>query len=121
MPQQRLTYSGTDIDWQTLHGSKELGELSQSILISKNGTLWINQVYALDRWQPLVVLQDATEAGNINSWVANRRTCTFYPDYSGAPGVSHSVKLLNEEYPMQLVSEDGPTYEGSLDIRVLGP
>jgi hypothetical protein len=95
-------------------------DIKAAILISKNGTLWVAKEYEIGQWEPILRLVD-TDADNVNTWTKERYTCTFYPDYAGAPGTSYSVKILNEKLPMQRQSDDGPTYEGQLIIRETGP
>lgn len=116
MPQMRLTYSGTDIYFQSLQGSLVPEHLGSVVHTSKDGTLWMATRFDVLQWEPILRLTESN-AANVNMWTRARYTCTFYPDYGDAPGTSYSVKILNRSVPMQRISDDGPTYEGQLLLR----
>lgn len=120
MPVMRLTYMGTDIDFQTEHGSTIPDDIKTTILTSKNGTLWIAQEYELGKWEP-VLKTDKTDADNLNEWCKNRRACTLAPDQEGDPGTTYTVQMLNLQLPMQRTYDAGPIYEGQLILRETGP
>ena len=116
----RLSYDGTDIDFQSGEETKIPYDLKVSILISKNGTLWIAKEYEVGKWEP-VVQCGLADADNFNLWTQERYTCTFVPDQDDDPGTTYQVKLLNTERPMQRSFDGGPVYDGQLIIRVTGP
>lgn len=119
MPLMRLTYSGTDIDFQSLHGSIIPDDLDTAIHTSKDGTLWIATRSEIPQWEPVLRLVGG-DATNINAWTSNRYTCTFTPDRA-SPATTHQVKILNRSLPMQRISDEGPTYDGQLLVRKTGP
>jgi hypothetical protein len=115
MPLMRLTYSGTDIDFQSLHGSIIPNDLNSVSHISKDGTLWTATRFEVMQWEPIARLV-GSDAANINTWTQERYTCTFTPDRA-SPATTYQVKILNRALPMQRVSDDGPTYQGQLLVR----
>lgn len=116
MPQMRISYSGTNIDFQSLQGSIIPNLLDSVMHTSKDGTLWIATRAEVPEWEPILRLT-GSDATNVNTWTQERYTCAFYPNYGDAPGTSHSVKILNRSLPMQRISDSGPTYQGQLLLR----
>lgn len=120
MPLMRISNGGTDIDFQSLAGSTIPEDLNFVQHVSKNGTLWSARIFEIGQWFP-VLWRTESDAANLNLWTRERRTCTFAPDQAGAPGTTHQVKILNRILPMQRISDDGPTYEGQLNLREVSP
>lgn len=116
MPLMRISNGGTDIDFQALAGSTIPEDNRAVNHVSKSGVLWTARIFETGQWFPILTLKEAN-AANINLWSREKRTCTFVPDQDGAPGTTHSVVMLNIALPMQRISDDGPSYEGQLNLR----
>lgn len=116
MPLMRISNGATDIDFQSLQGSIIPEDNRAVTHISKSGVLWTARIFETGQWFPVLRLTEAN-AANINLWSREKRTCTFVPDQDGAPGTTFSVVMLNTALPMQRISDDGPTYDGQLNLR----
>jgi hypothetical protein len=106
---QRITYSGTNVDFSPGMGysKPDVSDIIHSR--SKNGTLYSYKHFIKYRWEIPVSFFDGTDAGNINSWWSNVYNLTFVPDMVNAPGTSYTVRIVNSNRP--LLQFSGPNWE----------
>ena len=97
---QRLTYSGTNVDFSPGIGYAKPDVLDVIHRRTKNGTLKSYKHFYKYRWECPVSFFDATKSTNINSWWSNVYNCTFIPDYINAPGTSYTVRIVNSNRPL---------------------
>lgn len=106
---QRLTYSGTNVDFAPGFGYSKPGILDVVHKRSKSGALKSYKHFYKGRWECPVSWFDSTDTTNINTWWQNVYDLTFVPDLINAPGTSYTVRIMNSNTP--LLQFSGPYWE----------
>jgi hypothetical protein len=103
---QRLSYSGTNIDIPYLVDSLEMGDLDHIIHKTKSGGTIIYTRGEKEEWDVDCICTESEADTTLRSWIENRYTVLFYPNFTDAPGTSHNTKIINRGFPFRRWGQD---------------
>lgn len=112
---QRISYSGTDIDFAKLRDNIQTDDLDHIIHKTKSGgTVTYKRTSQLE-WNLDIICTEAEADVTIRSWITNRRQIVFVPDQGGAPGTTHNTQILNRQFSFAPWGEG--KWRGTLNLR----
>jgi hypothetical protein len=117
----RLTEGGNTVDLSPLPGYQRPEYRNRAMNTAIDGSMYIYEWGNKDRFHVSVNNIDSTDFGYILAWWQNGTTITFYPDMINDSGTSVSVKIINDERPLNMMFSSGwaTNYEGQLIMQVV--
>ena len=112
--EQRLSYTGDNVDFLYSSETVEKGGYDHIIHETKDGGTVIYPRSTTEEWD-LDVICSESDVEKIRSWIENRRTVAFYENYTDSPGSSINTKIMNTEWPFTLWGVD--QWRGTVQIR----
>lgn len=114
----KLTDGSDTVNFSPLDGYDNPGAQRVSIHEAKDGTLYVYTWGQKSRYEPPINNISSTDAEQLNVWWAAKTQLTFYPDLENDPSGTVSVRIINEERPMQMMFLTWANkYEGTLILR----
>lgn len=113
--EQRLSYSGDNINFPRLVDSIEMGDYDHIIHHDKNGGTIIYTRSTQKEWPVDVICTEAEADTKIRSWIENRYQLVFTPNQTAAPGTTHNCRITNKTFPMRLWGSG--KWRGTLRLR----
>jgi len=114
----RLKDNGTTKDFSPIEGYDIPEDRRRSTNIAIDGTLYIYEWGGKKRYEIPVNNISKADADDINAWWRSRTVLTFYPNYADAPGTTVSVRIVNDDMPLQMMFGFWDSkFEGVLILR----
>lgn len=113
--QQRLQYSGTNIDYTKLVDTLEMGDLDHIIHKDKSGGTVIYRRSETVEFDVDVICSEQDADTYIRLWIELRYTLNFFENFTDSPGSSITVKIMNPTFPMRRWSKT--KWRGTLSLR----
>lgn len=116
---QKLYDGTTEVGWTPLvggHFASRIQRMAQHR--SESGKLYSYQFFT-DKWryEVAVMLDDSTEAEQINTWSKDNTELTFYFDLTTAPTSTKTVHIVNESDPFQITYLWKGRYRGTIILE----
>lgn len=96
---QRMTYSGTDIDFAKLRENIQSDDYDHIIHKDKSGGVIVYTRSEQLEWRLDVICTEAEADVTFRSWIQNRRTIILVPNHTTAPGTTHNTQIMNGTFP----------------------
>ena len=118
MAVMKLTDGINTVEFSPRKGYEIPEERRRSIHRTLDGTLYIYEWGQKGKYEIPLVGISKTDKEQIETWWQNITKLTFYPDLVDSPGTSLSVRIINEERPLQMMAPLwNEKFEGTLILR----
>lgn len=95
----RIAFGGTDIDYAgKLRDNIQVDDYDHVIHTTKSGATVVYKRDDQEIWHEDVIVSEANSEV-IRTWITNRSAVVFTPDLVGAPGVTHTITIMNTNFP----------------------
>jgi len=117
-PTMSLTDGVDTVNFSPREGYEVPEERKRSIHRTLDDTLYIYEWGHKGRYEIPVFNISSTDKEHIETWWQGMTKLTFVPDKINAPGTSISVRIINEDKPLQMIYPKwADIYEGNLILR----
>ena len=112
---QRISFSGTNIDFPLSRNTHQLDDFDDIIHKDKSGGTVIYKRAGQIEWDVDVICTKTEADTNIRSWISGREQVVYTEDFVGAPGTTHNTRIINAGFPMVPWGEG--KWRGTLRLR----
>lgn len=96
---QRMTYSGTNIDFAELRENIQVDDFDHIIHTDKSGGTITYTRNTQKTWTLDVICTEAEADTTFRSWMENRRTIVLTPKFTSDSGTTFNTQIMNGTFP----------------------
>lgn len=114
----RLTDDVDTVDFSPAPGYDIPERRPRSVHEARDGTVYIYEWGNKELYEVPITLMPTADRAEIEIWWQSRTLVKFYPDYVTSPGTYVSVRIMNEDNPLQMAYPFfDENYSGTLILR----
>lgn len=114
----RLTDDVDTVDFSPAPGYDIPERRRRSVHEARDGTVYIYEWGNKELYEVPITLMPTADRAKIETWWQSRTLVKFYPDYVNSPATYVSVRIMNEDNPLQMAYPFfDENYSGTLILR----